>query len=273
MDFPTANLCGVSATDGFYTYLKKDANQFIYLGAAADTISIMYSDPDIILETPLNFNGSFSDSYEVVFNDPMAMLIMSGDKTTTYDAYGTLELPTGTYNNTIRLKVVEMSQDSAALPSGYILTETTDTEYIWFQNGTSGPLLTINYSEGTTTIVVPPAPPFVNPIQPSKSVSYLQSGTTSTGEPGQSDLVFSVKAVQPNPATTEVRVTVTAEKSLSDVSLTVVNELGEVQIQQQRSLNSGENQLTVPVQDLAAGAYWLVFRTPGGASSHAFIKQ
>jgi hypothetical protein len=273
MDFPDANLAGKLFSGDFYTFFKKETNRFSYLGAAADSVLIVYSDPDILLETPLSYTGSFSDSYEAVLMDTMATLIMSGDKTSTYDAYGTLMLPSGTISNAMRMKTVEESRDSAAFPGGYILTVVMETEYNWFVGGMGGPLLTIGYREGSSTIFVPPAPPFVNPIPRSKTVTYLQSGTTGLEHLEKAGAGISIEQLSPNPAAAILRITVEAAESFPDSKLRITNSAGRVVYRQENALVQGENTFSVPVASFPAGAYWLTVHTKNGLQTAAWIKQ
>ena len=173
MDFPTANLVG-SLSGAALTYYLKEPTRFIHLASTVDTQVVNYTDPEILLETPLNFNDNFSDTFKYIFViNPNQTLTSSGEKMLTYDAYGTLKLPAGTYSNAIRLKVEKSSQDTLTVPGGYILGEETVTEYIWYKNGISGPLLTIIFSENASVIVSPSGPPMELPVVSTKSVSYL----------------------------------------------------------------------------------------------------
>lgn len=71
-----------------------------------------FQNPRTYVTFPFTYGGSFVDTFQVD-NDPEI-----GTVTATYDAYGTLILPYGTYNNVIRQKLVVNGQ----------------TDYIWYNS-------------------------------------------------------------------------------------------------------------------------------------------
>lgn len=94
----------------------------------AGVIAINYSaNPKTMVEFPYAFNSVFTDTYrEGPEDDDTAF-------TATYDAYGTLILPFGTYHNVIRQKVVEDGK----------------TEYNWYNSDPFYPLLQTNLEDGS----------------------------------------------------------------------------------------------------------------------------
>ncbi len=108
--FPTSNFCNATTGEsaGGYTYFKYDTQKMELLGDAFTGIGIFSFgiNPKTYIEFPYTFNTVFSDTY-TPDNIPF---------TATYDGYGTLILPFGTYHNVVRQKIEEMEQ----------------TNYIWF---------------------------------------------------------------------------------------------------------------------------------------------
>ncbi|MBK6930050.1 MAG: hypothetical protein IPH12_04005 [Saprospirales bacterium] len=271
--FPDANVAVVSGGGDFYTYFKKESNKFRYFGGAGAGFTLLYTDPETILETPLSYNGSFSDTYESVTSSSGITLYTEGQKTVKYDAYGTLTLPTGVYANAMRVKSVHTIVDSTSLGAGYIVNTITETSYDWFVNGTPGVLLTIEYESGTSKTVFPPLPPIVAPIPPSKTVIYQKYSVSGVSDPEQSQATITIEPVRPNPAGAMLRVLVQAAENIPDAELSMINTGGQVVYRQALALAPGENSLSIPVGHLMNGVYWLQIRSKQVAKSVAWVKE
>lgn len=108
--FPTANYC--SATTGLFqggfSYFRYDNQKMELLGEAFTGLGIFSYDPNprTYIEFPYTYNKVINDTYHA---DNIAF-------TTTYDGYGSLTVPFGTYHNVIRQKIEEEGT----------------THYIWF---------------------------------------------------------------------------------------------------------------------------------------------
>jgi len=112
--FPTANWCYKFTgfgQDRYYYHLvtpsKFEILSLAYTGTSGDNYT---PDPRTYAVFPYTFNTVYNDTYKSV-NDAVATSV-----TVTYDAYGTLIMPFGTYPNVIRQKVVKNGQ----------------TDYNWF---------------------------------------------------------------------------------------------------------------------------------------------
>jgi len=108
--------------------VKYEEIGIVYTGVAVVNLS---SDPRTLVEFPYTFNKIINDTYKASNTPTVAF-------TTTYDAYGTLRLPFGTFNNVIRQKRVENSV----------------TEYTWFNASPFYPLCTVNVSNGDSSITM-----------------------------------------------------------------------------------------------------------------------
>lgn len=163
--FPSAN------SSHHYSGLPDDI-WFLYQHSAAKIVTIAmvypsiivfnFSNPKTIIEFPYTFGHTFTDTYQITGQGPAASF------TAEYDAYGTLILPFGTYQNVVRQKTVEGSR----------------TEYIWYNTN-----------------------PFFALLQGSSSDSLLglAKSTTLGVQDVQNDLLFSV---YPNPVEDVLRVTI-----------------------------------------------------------------
>ena len=99
-----------------YEFLKIQGDKYEYLGNVVTDQSFnvtKYSDTQTILKLPFSFGETFNDVFESNVGNPLIV-------TTSYDAYGTLILPFGTYTNVALVKCV---YDYGV------------TEYKWYQTG------------------------------------------------------------------------------------------------------------------------------------------
>lgn len=107
--FPSSTICGVSWT-GEHSYYRFDSDGVSVEGYAGlvldqeptDTFKIVYDDPENFIPIPFEYEDTHQDdnsgtSYAVGFEIPF-----TGDVDYEVDGYGTLILPTGTYENVLR---------------------------------------------------------------------------------------------------------------------------------------------------------------------------
>ncbi len=101
-NFPTANFCEKfeSNGDNYYELYSLD-NQSLQLVAAISTFVANYYDSAVFFQFPYIYQNEFTDTqWQLGQPTPPEPI------TRTYDGYGTLILPNGTYNNVIRQKMV-----------------------------------------------------------------------------------------------------------------------------------------------------------------------
>lgn len=114
--FPSANWAQ-SISGANFNYYVSTSSQLEVIGESIPANcsgGMTYTDPKIVLQFPFSFTNSFSDTY----NTGTA----TGSVTTTYDGYGTLITPAGTYTNVARV----------------IFTDGGSTTYEWFDTGAWG---------------------------------------------------------------------------------------------------------------------------------------
>lgn len=105
--FPQSNLCYNFDPDApninYYYYLRTSSTALEQLGFVSNDVIIknFNSNPKKTIQFPYTYNTTFTDTYQSnTDSTPTAV-------TVTYDAYGTLILPFGTFQNVIRQKFVE----------------------------------------------------------------------------------------------------------------------------------------------------------------------
>jgi hypothetical protein len=121
--FPTSNYCykfsGFGTDRYYYHNLTSSKLEILALALTANSGDDYRQNPRTFAEFPLAYNTVYTDTYKAANSQAEVSF------TATYDAYGTLTLPTGTFHNVIRQKIVQDGQ----------------TDYIWFNVSPFYPLL------------------------------------------------------------------------------------------------------------------------------------
>ena len=169
--FPTANLASYDATIDAWYYSTSDATGFYLNGVAGPGSptgsAVGYAPPLLFAPVPFTFNNTTTNTSRIVLDTVVlsfnAKAVRNTNSSFLADGYGTLMLPSGTYNSVLRLKIVEVVRDSAyydPLNNGnyvpvplafYTPTVHQTTNFRWVQDAQPGYLLGINGdSLGTT---------------------------------------------------------------------------------------------------------------------------
>ncbi|MGB1206596.1 MAG: T9SS type A sorting domain-containing protein [Chitinophagales bacterium] len=134
-DFPDANMSEDAGNEVYYFYNASDS-EVAFLGFNNAGTVVIYTEPQIEKVFPFTYSDSNTNVGTRTYNDNI------GTVTTeiTADAYGTVYLPSGTYNDVLRVHTLVMIEDVSA--TGSIFSVTTDT-YEWYIEGYPMPLLEI----------------------------------------------------------------------------------------------------------------------------------
>lgn len=124
--FSNANYVFKSSSNGsedYYSYYNKTANVIEELGGSTNSaVDYSYIDPYTLLVFPFTFGTISTDSaQEVGQSSPIS-------ETITYDAYGTLITPFGTFNNVIRASRLQNN---------------SYTDFIWYNTAPFAPILEV----------------------------------------------------------------------------------------------------------------------------------
>jgi hypothetical protein len=158
--FTTSNLL-ITLPGGLKQYVQENSSDS-YLNGTADTVSGIvtnYYNLDIS-KRPITYLTNYIDSYRVVVASTAAH--GGGRLTTNADAYGILMLPTGTFNNVLRVRKVQSETDSTSIDT----FTTTTISYLWFDGVHHPPLLRIDSVIGV--------------LGSSNSITYLSASTGVT---------------------------------------------------------------------------------------------
>lgn len=127
--FPTSNFC--SATSQAFSYFRHNTQKMELLGEVYVGIGVINynNNPKTYVEFPYTYNRVINDTYKASIEPEVSF-------TTTYDAYGTLIMPFGTYTNVVRQKIIENGQ----------------TDYIWFNANPFFPIIQTSMADGVMGI-------------------------------------------------------------------------------------------------------------------------
>lgn len=150
--FLNASIAIKDNTNGHYVYYDYTANQATEYGFANQSMVSFYSNPLIYLEYPYTYNSSHNDEFYTHYTMSGYDYYRNGNVSCVADAYGTVILPHGTFNNTLRIKMTQTIIDS----SDFSVNTTVLTTYLWYSETSHYPILTVNHSQSsdmTTTSV------------------------------------------------------------------------------------------------------------------------
>ena len=109
-------------------------------------LTLAYSDPVVKMKYPFSYGDQFSDHFIAIayYNDNETNKIdFFGDHVVTADGYGTLILPDGIIQNTLRVKSVKKGLQINMCG----MTDVNVTKYSWFATGYRYPLVSLTISE------------------------------------------------------------------------------------------------------------------------------
>ena len=146
--FPAANLAD-QAPNGVYSYYKYTPDSVSYFGDYRGASYYQLSvGPEKKIICPFSFGNSFHDFF-AQYNFGMCTFNSFINKIVTYDAYGTLNLGSTSYN-VARMKILEYTVDSSNCSPSPIVTYNEDTTYVWFDTNTNLPVFSWEYHNDTS---------------------------------------------------------------------------------------------------------------------------
>lgn len=272
--FPQANIAfssipNIENTD--FEFFRADVSAFTSYGNTyedqGEIFTLIYSTPMTYWTYPLNYNDQSAGTFS-------ASSVLPGDLTQyqfgtinrMVDGYGTLKLPFGDYDETMRIKVNTQTIDSTEFnPGEFTTTQFNNVIYFYLRAGTFMPLLIQNESTITAQNGLPIPP------QTFKSIIYLAK--TSINVLSNNKVNTPTFQLFPNPANEYIQIknlsqtlSIGATYQLMDVSGRVI-ETGSL------NNNQGEFNQTISVQNLPSGIYFLHLMDQGRISSKKFIKH
>ncbi len=251
--FPTSDVASTS-DNAEYSYFTTSSSSLIYNGYGGAFQINSYSDAETILQYPFTFNSNFSDTYSSVYNNGIANSYLNGTITSTGDAWGTLVLPNGTFNNALRVKNVTVQRDSTYIGGFNNIVDFTSTSYAWFVPDRKFPVFEIRYNSGTINGTQTFSLKLVtyNPDNPTIGISQINTNIAD-------EYVLSQNYPNPFNPSTKIRFDIAAgdRNTSSMVKLTVYDQLGkEVTTLVNENLSPGSYEYNWNAGTLAGGIYY-----------------
>ena len=251
--FPTSDVASTS-DNAEYSYFTTSSSSFLYNGYGGAFQVNSYSNPETLLEYPFTYNSNFSDTYSSVYNNGVANSYLNGTITSTGDAWGTLILPNGTFNNALRVKNVIVRKDSSNIGGFNNVLDFTNTEYLWFVADKKFPVFEITY----ITIVLNGNQVssrkfvFYSPDNPTIGISQINTNVADEYVLGQN---------YPNPfnPSTKIRFDVasTDRNNNSNVKIIVYDQLGkEITTLVNENLSPGSYEVDWNASNVSGGIYY-----------------
>jgi len=259
-DFPGASQAIKFANGQRYGYYFSDALEYTSLGEVIPSapVTMAYNDPQKLYVYPFTYDSTFSDDFSAVFISG-ATFYRTGTITVTADAYGTIQLPTGTFSNVLRLKVIQDYRDSLNIGGIEYIYQTEG--YSWFLTDSRWPILSINKMTidqgfGPTT---------------SRWVLYSASGTSGIEKKDLlSQLDFNI---YPNPAKDQTTITYNLDKQ-AKVKLSVYNKLGQkLKVISDNNQTLGIYEIPLNLKNFKKGIYLIRLVIDGIVRNHKIVIE
>ncbi|NDC42735.1 MAG: hypothetical protein EBZ77_14505, partial [Chitinophagia bacterium] len=197
--FPGSSLASPSGGGSDFTYFKSTSTTFEAMGNVSTMDTTVFSDPEVQTYFPMTYNSGYYDTslvigtgYQYRFHDSFRC-----------DGWGTLVLPTGTYNNVLRIR-----QTTTMLIDifGFTTSSSWDT-YTWYRSGFHFPLLSVSCD---TT----------GPTQAPANVAYYTNFTTAVPDASPRQTAM---RIYPNPASQTLTI-----EAATGARYDIINNIGSV---------------------------------------------
>lgn len=139
-EFPEANFIEIMG-DSVFTAMKEEYGRVYRMGFfdKQKNIKVEYPKPLLISRFPISYTDVVSRDFEVIFNQKDKKFTGKGEVKIEADAYGKLRLPDTTYNNVMRLRIVQKQTD--LIEKYDVKRKTNIITYVWFDENHKNPIL------------------------------------------------------------------------------------------------------------------------------------
>ena len=274
-NFPDNANFAIQAGEGdtaVYSYAEKKTNQLEIYGTASDGFVQQYTNTDIQLKN-LSYNGSFTDDFANYTDSGTGFIFYGeGSRTITYDGYGTLKTPAGTFFNAMRLKGISSQVDSANFGVGVSIIKTDFTVYDWVAANQPGVLMSVYYTHIIYETRFPGLDTIIEDVGTFKSVNYIDNFTVGTFEQPDELVGVDLGFAGANPVSDELSLKITIENGNENLQMLLTDVNGRVVETSALTLSPGENRLSLPVNHLATGAYFVTLTDGKAVKSLNWLK-
>ncbi len=133
----------IAMLDTCYTYFDTLTSRVDFVGQFTQGTAIPYSNYETIITYPFGYNSTNTDNFAATINQNGDIIHRTGTITVTGDAWGTIHLSFGTFNNALRLKYQITTRDSSSKFEFVLVTNYTI--YEWYVPGRKFNVFNIAY--------------------------------------------------------------------------------------------------------------------------------
>ena len=266
--FPEATVANILSLGGGqqgHGYYIANNEGFFTIGSASAFSTTVYTDHQKGICYPLAYGDSFEDTYTTETEAGGFIFEVQASATNTYDAYGTLILPTGTFENVGRLSQYRNERDSTDFGVFSVVEVTLDTTIGWIHPEHSSQIALVNrvrtlsleYFFGSTE-------PDTTFNEYEVTFSYDDQVTINPPTYVEEISLDQKLTLLGNPITNgviEAKLELAKEGSYE---VLVLNQLGQTVYQNAFPFLAGNNQVVIQTDPSVRGWHYLVIRNAAG---------
>jgi hypothetical protein len=241
---------------GTYHYYTTSATKLEKVGEASVLLTAVYSQPATMYTYPFTYNTKVTTNYGCTTAVGSLTLHKTASWEAEGDAYGTLMLPSGTFQNILRIKTRHIIEDDYV---GTVTNKQDITEYIWVSTTSKKPYLkittTIHSTNGTTIDTV--------------RTSLISDDVSAIG----GAVMGSVSAlVYPNPAQDQIILEFNTAHS-ANIGWSLFSADGQLIFENSaQNYSPGTHLAAIPVAALSPGCYFVRITSNEGSRVLRFMK-
>jgi hypothetical protein len=246
--FPTSNVALTNPGPNIFEFYTVSSSSLLHDGTGFPSNSIIFSDPEVVMQYPFTYNGTFHDNFYGANLAGGTMHYTIGTVDALGDAWGTINLPFGTFTNALRVKKTSSIKDSSNTGIPHVSIQ-NEIIYSWYVPGRKFPVFVIVYFTGIVN---------GNTQLFSKSVNYNSNSPLIGITPINNKIVTDYRLSQnyPNPFNPSTKIQIDVLKSTT-VRLDVYDELGrKVETLLNQELKNGSYEVNWDTSLYSSGIYY-----------------
>jgi hypothetical protein len=230
-NFPSANMAKFYSSDQI-EYYRKTNDSLIYLGEKSTGVGLkIYGNSIVDLKAPFNYGDSFTDNFASNFvNGNGASITRTGYVKCSFEAYGSLILPSITIENCIKIKIAQYTRDV----QGSTINNYYDTSYYWYS-----PIIKDHILKYYSTTI----------SGTHYSYAYLQINLNTASI---SEIVNNSFSIYPNPASQKINITIPTESDFQENGF-----LLDASGRTIKTFNLTGTKAEIDITDLLSGVYFV----------------
>lgn len=231
------NVVAYTPSTASYAYYISSSATYAMRGLEASGIVFDFTDVEDMMRFPLTFNNNYTDNFSENYTASGMAMVRTGSVTVTADAWGKVMLPTGTFNNVLRVHRVKNYQD---FYMGNPILTSYENQYFWIQPNNHEFIMftdSLNTASSSTTVA------YFSDLSPA-SVTDMNSSVSTI-------------SLSPIPAKNKLDIRFQHSEN-GNVAFSVVDMTGRVVLQNPpQEYSVGKCAASLDISSLAPGVYVL----------------